>query len=300
MPKKYKDATSGDISKDRLLLCNPYAHLDGEGELRALKQVSLMPADITNEIRLNRFVLENPYAFNQGDGFDALSIRKTGYTRLEIEKRVAVVHKLIWKNRHEIWEKPSENPVDLLDPIKAMELLGYSVSIQPSIGQMRVGGQFIDVAGIVDNDEREIKLSRNYKPEIQRFTAAHELGHILMHEQSGLHKDRPVDGIIKSKDQVEYQADVFASIFLMPKNLLTERFKKMFLCNTFNSLELHTHLFASKQKKVIEMSLTVRDFSRIVASCQSFNNRHFQSLSTQFKVSVETMAIRLEELGLVS
>ena len=44
---------------------------------------------------------------------------------------------------------------------------------------------------------------------------------------------------------------------------------------------------------------TTRDLSRVLASAEQFDGRHFASLARQFCVSIEAMAIRLEELGLV-
>jgi hypothetical protein len=38
---------------------------------------------------------------------------------------------------------------------------------------------------------------------------------------------------------------------------------------------------------------------RALASASTFQGKHFDSLATLFKVSVETMAIRIKELGLV-
>ena len=44
---------------------------------------------------------------------------------------------------------------------------------------------------------------------------------------------------------------------------------------------------------------TLRDLSRRLANANSYHGRHFNSLSEQFRVSTEAMAIRLEEMKLV-
>jgi Zn-dependent peptidase ImmA (M78 family) len=43
-----------------------------------------------------------------------------------------------------------------------------------------------------------------------------------------------------------------------------------------------------------------RDLSRMLARVDRFDGRQIDSLTSQFRVSVEAMAIRLEELNLVS
>ena len=45
--------------------------------------------------------------------------------------------------------------------------------------------------------------------------------------------------------------------------------------------------------------MSLRDISRILAKTESFNGQYFRSLADQFYVSVEAMAIRLEELSLL-
>jgi Zn-dependent peptidase ImmA (M78 family) len=61
------------------------------------------------------------------------------------------------------------------------------------------------------------------------FTAAHELGHIILHEQAVLHRDRPFDGSSNiPKDLIEQQADKFAALFLMPANVVKDVFYEIF------------------------------------------------------------------------
>lgn len=52
------------------------------------------------------------------------------------------------------------------------------------------------------------------------FTAAHELGHLILHEQSVLHRDRPFDG--------GTTADKFADLFLMPRAFVKDVFYEIF------------------------------------------------------------------------
>ena len=61
------------------------------------------------------------------------------------------------------------------------------------------------------------------------FTAAHELGHALLHEQLVLHRDRAIDGA-KNAPFVgeEAQAEKFAALFLMPTRSVRKVFKRVF------------------------------------------------------------------------
>jgi hypothetical protein len=43
-----------------------------------------------------------------------------------------------------------------------------------------------------------------------------------------------------------------------------------------------------------------RDLSRLLAGTEHYDGRHFESLAARFRVSQETMAIRLEELALLA
>jgi Zn-dependent peptidase ImmA (M78 family) len=67
------------------------------------------------------------------------------------------------------------------------------------------------------------------KPDVRLFTSAHELGHILLHPQlKEAHRDRPLDGSVVSRTQMERAADRFASSYLMPIKLVRERFFAIF------------------------------------------------------------------------
>ena len=54
----------------------------------------------------------------------------------------------------------------------------------------------------------------------QRFTIAHELGHYFMHDETTNFSRCPSNAYIPSYRDPEWQANVFASSFLMPKDLI--------------------------------------------------------------------------------
>jgi Zn-dependent peptidase ImmA (M78 family)/transcriptional regulator with XRE-family HTH domain len=57
-------------------------------------------------------------------------------------------------------------------------------------------------------------------PARQRYTLAHELGHLLAGDDQDVHLDRDIYGKAQARDPSEMRANGFASAFLMPANLL--------------------------------------------------------------------------------
>lgn len=312
--KKYHDATAGEISKDRVLLGNNYAHLDGNGEYSAsICRSTPLSLATEAEITNSRLLLQDPYAHLDEDelsGFGALSNslflqierKKASYTIGEIEQKAINLQKIMWKNRHNIWPNiASQKPISILDPVVAFGLVGFDCDTEHNLGEFTIDGKLIEVAGLIDITSKKARISNQFKPNIQRFTAAHELGHAMMHSVSGLHRDKPLDGITKSREYKEFEADKFATFFLMPTKLLRLTFKRHFLTEEFTlneatALALGFHNNFELKKKCN----TLRALSRMIAGATRFNGRHFDSLASQFGVSIEAMAIRLEELNLLS
>jgi Zn-dependent peptidase ImmA (M78 family) len=66
-----------------------------------------------------------------------------------------------------------------------------------------------------------IVLATSHVPARQRFTLAHELGHLLAGDDQDVHLDRDVYDKTQSKDPSEQRANTFAAAFLMPAETLT-------------------------------------------------------------------------------
>jgi Zn-dependent peptidase ImmA (M78 family) len=226
--------------------------------------------------------------------------KKSSYSRIEVEDRVREIHQLIWRNRKEIWFDDEPTPLEMLDPNIAARLIGFNCEDVSSLGQGYANGVAYEVAGIIDNKLKKIQVSQQYPLEVRNFTLAHELAHAVLHRDTGLHRDRPTDGAKLSFNEVEREADIFATAFLMPSKLVVSKFKTLFLTEAF-ALNQNTAyaLGFYDYSKFLKSFKDVRQLSRILASAEYFNGRHFPSLAKQFKVSIETMAIRLEELSLV-
>jgi Zn-dependent peptidase ImmA (M78 family)/transcriptional regulator with XRE-family HTH domain len=70
------------------------------------------------------------------------------------------------------------------------------------------------------DDANLIVLGTSQVPARQRFTLAHELGHLLAGDDQGVHLDRDIYDRAQAKDPSEMRANSFASAFLMPEDVL--------------------------------------------------------------------------------
>lgn len=105
-------------------------------------------------------------------------------------------------------------PVDVLGCAKAVGLPIYSVDLPDGVSGMlkRVGDQF---ECYVDSSEPAHR---------QRFTAAHELGHFVLHRDSlgETHADNYLLRAEGMTSRQETQANYFAADLLMPMNLISD------------------------------------------------------------------------------
>lgn len=232
-----------------------------------------------------------------------LSRSKPSYTDEEIDERASELRALVWKTRDDLAQgrrTPFDNS-DLHDPEVALRLLGYSFSLVESLGIGSSPSGSFEVAGLLEALPGTVSVSRQMKPDVRLFTSAHELGHIILHPQlKEAHRDRPLDGSVLSRTQIEKEADRFASSYLMPAKLVRERFLAIFSTEEFTLSE--TTAFALLKKGEIEarqMLKSLRGLSLALASTERFNGRQVVCLAKQFKVSPTAMAIRLEELNLL-
>ncbi|MEW8073660.1 MAG: ImmA/IrrE family metallo-endopeptidase [Candidatus Thiodiazotropha sp.] len=306
------------ISESRRLLEDPYAYLNGEGEFDAAPKVIKASAA---QIEANRRTLENQYAFLDEAGSlsglvpmarttpdpvtEQIQLpKRSGKGYQWIEQAARMLQENIWRRRYELWpDGVPDDPVELLDPAIALDLLGFEFETAETLGQITFNGSAFEVAGVIDQPAKRVQISRQMPFNTRRFTAAHELAHAALHEGIHMHRDRPLDGSGQewgARDEIEKEADKFAGFFLMPENLMRKRFRQHFLCDKFELND--TTAFAldpSGTKNLLQGKKSLRDISRILAKTESFNGKYFHSLADQFHVSVEAMAIRLEELSLL-
>jgi Zn-dependent peptidase ImmA (M78 family) len=85
-----------------------------------------------------------------------------------------------------------------------------------------------DVSGFIyrDHSQTVIGVNTHHAPVRQNFTTAHELGHLLLHDQEQLHIDRGFrvrlrdDVSSQGTDEAEREANLFAATLLMPKEFI--------------------------------------------------------------------------------
>lgn len=291
------------ISSSRFLHRNPYALVNDQGDFDAV--------DINPETSHVRNALENPYALLNSQGnFDTLVSNKSQKPKKQIprtdddiEAAARDLQKNLWKRRHELFpDRSLIDPIELLNPGIAIELFGYHYIESEYIGEYYSHNPSTDTAGIINNDTKTVEISTRHPLIEQRFTGAHELGHLILHDNMGsMHRDKPADrSSNKHRSAKEREADKFATFFTMPKNLVKSRFKAIFGCSKFQLNENTAFALDHKNNSVlIHKYNTKRKLSRALAAATHYNGTHFQSLASQFHVSNEAMAIRLEELDLV-
>ncbi len=228
--------------------------------------------------------------------------KKSRVTNKEIEEIAKNLQNTLWKYRENAWKnKEPKDLLEVLNPQKALSELGYLYNMQTSLGQLTMQGKLFEVAGIIDKKEKIVSISEQFPPAIRNFTSAHELGHALLHKDIVLHRDRPKNGSSSTERNIkEKQADKFASYFLMPENLLKPAFLERFLSDRFVINEESAFAFnESSTSSLRKKSRNKNGLAKKLAGAEFYNGNPFVSLAGLFKVSIDAMAIRLEELGLL-
>ena len=222
---------------------------------------------------------------------------------IEIEARNLLGR--IWRGQEELFPFGAPQPLHMLEPEIAVRLLdGYRLEYADGLGQWRRGGADFEIAGLLDQQRRLIRVSTKFAYPSMRFTAAHEIGHVVLrHTGHVIHRDRPVfelqsDGV---RDPDEQAADYFAACLLAPARLLTDEFKKRIGIGPPLPLNdaVAFNLCGESAHALMRAGPDSLKFAAMVASTRRFNGRHFQSLAEMFNISVSAMAIRLRELHLV-
>jgi Zn-dependent peptidase ImmA (M78 family)/transcriptional regulator with XRE-family HTH domain len=84
-------------------------------------------------------------------------------------------------------------------------------------------GEGFDGLSVSGEELRLVLASPSSNPARQRFTLAHELGHLLAGDDQGVHLDQDIYAPSARTDPAEVAANSFAAAFLMPAELLSER-----------------------------------------------------------------------------
>ncbi|WP_445143377.1 ImmA/IrrE family metallo-endopeptidase [Dyella sp. Tek66A03] len=277
---------------------NPYAHIDQDAE--ASPSTGSGAIDMEDRVPRRTRSSERTWAHPLGS---RRSSRRSHPTDEQISVEARQLQLALWQHRHDIWEADALNdPLQVLDPAKALQWLGYRVHYRSSgLGQMQWGRQRVEVAGLLDPVARTVDISTLPSVTEQTFTLAHELGHIVLGNVSAVaHRDRALSGAAISRDPVERAADKFGAAFLMPERLVRDVFRSSFLTDAFALNDDTAFALCTSTLDEVQARLpTRRHLSRWLASTERYNGRTFRSLATIFRVSEGAMAIRLEELDLI-
>ncbi len=162
-----------------------------------------------------------------------------------------------------------------------------------------------ETAALLDPQAKKIAVAEKFGLEIARFTGAHELGHAVLHPGNVMRRDRPIEGLRwndrSPRPQIEREADFFAGCFLMPRKPVISVFEENFEIKTPLVIDETTAFWLCPDEPDFLLRTLPGSSARAlaVASCESFEGRHFDSLAKRFRVSVTSMAITLYELDLI-
>lgn len=99
---------------------------------------------------------------------------------------------------------------------KIVEYLGFEChSFEPD-------AKTIDIAGAVNHRNKKIFINKSDSPKKQRFTVAHEIGHIVLH---GAQEDYIDYRRNNSTNPKEREAESFAGCLLMPSDIFSYQWK---------------------------------------------------------------------------
>lgn len=220
-------------------------------------------------------------------------------TNSDVEDYASKFQRIIWKHRGTIWKKNKpEDYLQILNPSKVFKkVLGYEFHNEVEFKKSP------EIAGLIDQPNRMVLISKEYPKPTQNFTAAHELGHAILHKQDVLHRDKAIDGsnLNIKRDAVEIQADKFATHFLMPSELVKRVFNELFGTEKLILNDDSTFFLTKGRKTQSELRRECRNSKGLaikLASTEYYFDQPTKSISEIFNVSIGAMAIRLEELSL--
>ncbi|WP_273456669.1 ImmA/IrrE family metallo-endopeptidase [Nevskia ramosa] len=223
---------------------------------------------------------------------------------LSIEQEARSVQMAIWKARRARSIKTRDQLLELFTPQSAAEVLGIRYEFINRLANFGGSVSGLELAGLFDRQAGKIVISDRFSPEIQKYTGAHEIGHMTMHTELVMHRDRPIGGLdfeSPARSLQEREADYFAACFLMPRKIVTEAFEDNFGQLPF-VFDEETAFWLSPRDfgSLLRPREDSLDRELALASTTRFKGNRVEPLCKQFRVSSKTMAIRIKELGLVA
>jgi Zn-dependent peptidase ImmA (M78 family) len=221
----------------------------------------------------------------------------------QLETLVREFQNQLWIHRESIWKRTApKNPIEVLQPRTVLEkVLGYAYYESATLGMHEVNGERFETAGIIDKRNKTVSISTHFPAASQLFSLAHELAHAILHDKTVLHRDKSIDGPGgANRSAEERQADKFAAYFLMPATSVVDIFEGVFHRPVFEIDEATALALGVENPSDLKRHCQDRrGLARLLAAVDRFAGQHFKPMAVVFGVSIETMAIRLEELELV-
>lgn len=219
----------------------------------------------------------------------------------QIEQAARDLQIAIWKSLGRRGEQA--NPYLVADPLIGIEESGFRYIEQEYLGRFSTGSGTFEMAGYFDRETRAVVVANRFSDQVKLFTAAHELGHVMLHPDQTRHRDIPIRGMELDsvrQSKVEREANYFAGCYLIPRKLLANEFQARFGPSPFVFDDASAwHLMPEDPDLLLRSDMRLYERAVTLGTARSFNGRHFQSLVDVFGVSVTTMAIRIEDLGLI-
>jgi Zn-dependent peptidase ImmA (M78 family) len=162
-----------------------------------------------------------------------------------------------------------------------------------------------ETSGAIYRKRKEILIAAGDKHTRQQFTKAHELGHYLLHDQLENFREVLASSDRGNKPTIEQDADFFAAELLMPVQLVKRIFLQYFggsIDGTVPNDDIAFFLSQVPHRKfsaseIVKMGKDER--AKLFARIGTYAGVHFNPMCEVFDVSVEAMANRLKDLGLV-
>lgn len=224
--------------------------------------------------------------------------RKMG--RAEIERRANILlRQLHMREVRDLSRRSAARDV--------VEELGYEF-IEVQDLEWPLGKAATAYGGQIDYQANRIAIATRFSEVVQRFTAFHEVGHLLLHRdyQDRLHRDIPLSGEDRStrRPRIEREADAFAGFFLMPRRMLQENLEARFGISSLAQFDwsnvLAFHLAPGGHQYLLRQGdMGKRARSLAIATAEQLGTTFFTSMANAFRVSATAMAIQLELTNLV-
>lgn len=231
----------------------------------------------------------------------------TEIRKRQIENEAIRLRTEIWEDRSKYWPGRHPHPFDVLEPQIAANHLGYDMHFVPDLSLPLADANAAEqTAGVLDKNGRRILVADCFGRQIRTFTAAHELGHIVLEHNDKnhlLHRDMPIAGLEQqTTDPIEREANFFAGSYLIPPKFLAKVMRDMFGVAPFGfDYAAANWLKPNDPGALLYAPAGSLVRYRAIAAARSYAGRQFggRNLADLFKVSITTMAIRLRELDLV-